>query len=151
MAPTSEDRPRLVCRCLGVSSPRIFAAVRSGGLQNVLQVTKAVKAGGGCGTCHPEIEEILADVAGDVVDPALRLENRLVCESEARNRVEGTIDSRIRPVLERRSVKLEDFTLVGLVVRVKLAGSVEEDVVRLVRDELRRFVCRDFEVEAEAS
>ena len=28
---SSESRPRLVCRCLGVASPRIFAAARSEG------------------------------------------------------------------------------------------------------------------------
>jgi NifU-like protein len=151
MAPTSEDRPRLVCRCLGVSSPRIFAAIREGGLRSVPEVTKAVKAGGGCGTCHPELEEILADVAGEPVEPGLRLENRLVCEAEARSRLEGTIDSRIRPALAKRGIKLLDFTLVGLQVRVKFAANVDEDVVQQVRDELRRFVCRDFEVEAEPS
>ena len=146
---SSEDRPRLLCRCLGVSSPRIFAAVRAGGLRCVADVTKAVRAGGGCGTCHPEIEEILADVAGEPVAGALRLENRLVNESETQNRVEGSIESRIRPALAGRGVSLASFSVAGLTVRVRLEGAADDDALAFVRDELRRLVCRDFEVERE--
>jgi NifU-like protein len=140
-------RPRLICRCLGVSSPRILEAVERQGLRTVAEVTKAAKAGGGCGTCHPEIEEILADLAGEPVDPALRLENRLVNESEVRGRVEGTLDSRIRPALAKRGLSLVDFSVHGLTVRVKFDGAADAEAIRLVEDELRRFVCRDFEVE----
>jgi NifU-like protein len=144
--PSPEENPRLVCRCLGVSSVRILAAVAEGGLRTVSEVTKAVRAGGGCGTCHPEIEEILADVAGEPVAPALRLENRLVNQSETLSRVEGTIDSRIRPALATRGISVVDFRVEGLTVRVSLEGSVDEDALRTLRDDLRRFVCRDFEV-----
>jgi NifU-like protein len=142
------DRPRLVCRCLGVASPRILDAVIGQGLRSVAEVTKAVKAGAGCGTCHPEIEELLADVAGEPVDAALRLENRLVNESETRGRVEGTLDSRIRPALEKQGISLVSFTIDGLTVRVSLEGPVNDATVGWLRDELRRFVCRDFEVTA---
>ncbi len=138
--------PRLVCRCRGVASPRIADAIRAEGLRTVAGVTKAVKAGGGCGTCHPEIEEILADVAGDPVDPAVRLENRLVCHAETCIRIEGTLDSRIRPALAERGISVTSYSVDGLAVRVALAGDAGEEEVRLVRDELRRFVCRDLEV-----
>lgn len=143
------DRPRLICRCLGVASPRIVDAAVHQGLRSVAEVTKALKAGGGCGTCHGEIEEILADVAGEPVDPALRLENRLVNESETRNRVESTIDSRIRPALARRGVSLVDFRMDGLTVRVRLEGAADAEALQQIRDDLRRFVCSDFDVEAE--
>ena len=141
-------RPRLVCRCRGVASPRIFEAVRTQGLCSVAEVTKAVRAGGGCGTCHPEIEEILADAAGEPVDPALRLENRLLSESETCGRIEATLDSRVRPALAGRGVSVASFTIDALTVRVVLEGATDQDTLRLVRDELRRFVCKDLEVVA---
>jgi NifU-like protein len=144
-----EDRPRLICRCLGVASPRILDAIRTHGLRSVAEVTKIVKAGGGCGTCHPEIEEILADLTGAPIEPALRLENRLVNESETRGRVEGTLDSRIRPALATRGISLVDFRIEALTVHVILDGTVDEDVRSEIRNDLRRFVCRDFEVETE--
>jgi len=140
------DRGRLICRCLGVSSARILDAVVGSGLRSVAEVTKAIRAGGGCGTCHPEIEELLADVVGEPVAPAVRLENRLVNESETLGRVEGTIDSRIRPALAQRGICLVDFRVDGLTVHVSFEGPVDDDALRTVRDELRRLVCRDFEV-----
>jgi NifU-like protein len=140
------DRPRLICRCLGVASPRILDAMAAQGLRTVAEITKAVKAGGGCGTCHPEIEELLSDAVGEPVDAALRLENRLVNESETRGRVEATLDSRIRPALAKRSIRVLDFSVDGLTIRVRLEGDVDEEARVLIRDELRRFVCRDFDV-----
>ena len=138
--------PRLVCRCRGVASPRIVAAVRSLGLRNVADVAKATKAGSGCGSCHPEIEEILADAAGEPVSAALRLENRLVGQSEACIRIEATLDSRVRPALAARGIAVERFDLDGLVVRIVFAGDGDDDALAVVREELQRFVCRDFDV-----
>lgn len=77
---------------------------------------------------------------------ALRLENRLVNESETHGRVEGTLDSRVRPALSTRDVSLPSFAIEGLTVRVELTGAVDDTTLDLVRSELRRFVCRDFEV-----
>ncbi len=145
MGETSESRRRLVCRCLGVSSPRIFAAIREGGLRSVPEVTKACAAGGGCGTCHPEIEEILADVAGEPVAGPVRLENRLVCEAETRARVEGSIDSLIRPHLAQRGIRLELLEIHGLEVRLRLLPAEDAEAARFVTEKLRKFVCRDLE------
>ncbi|CAG0989263.1 hypothetical protein MYXO_02303 [Myxococcaceae bacterium] len=134
---------------MGVSSPRIFAAVRAGGLRSVDEVTKAVRAGGGCGTCHPEIDEILADANGAPYPEALRLENRLVNESEVSNRIESSLDSGVRPVLAERGVRLSGFSSSGLVVRVRLQGERAAEAAGFIESELRRLVCRDFSVEIE--
>lgn len=149
MGETSESRRRLVCRCLGVSSPRIFDAIRRGELRSVAEVTKACAAGGGCGTCHPEIEEILADVAGAPVTGSVRLENRLVCEAETRARVEGSLDSLIRPRLAERGVTLELLAIRGLEVRVRLLPPGDAEAVRLVSEKLRKYVCVDLELAVE--
>lgn len=140
------EPPRLVCRCRGVASPRIIEAIRARGLRSVADVVKTLKAGGGCGTCHPEIEELLADAAGEPVDPAVRLENRLVCHAETCVRIEGTLDSRIRPALAERGITVSGYSVEGLTVRVSLDGSFGDEDVQRVRDELRRFVCSDLEV-----
>jgi len=144
---SSEERRRLVCRCMGVASPRIYAAVRSVGLASVSDVTKAVRAGGGCGLCHPEIEEILAELRGEPIDAALALENQLVCQQETLARVEGSLQSLIRPRLEALGATLESVAVEGLRVRVRLGGRVDERAARLVGERLREFVCEDLEVE----
>ena len=52
----------LVCSCFGVSERAIETAIDENLLTTVAEVTGACRAGGGCGSCQPLIEDILADV-----------------------------------------------------------------------------------------
>ncbi len=142
-----EARPRLLCRCLGVASPRVYAAVRAEGLNCVADITKSVRAGGGCGICHPELEEVLAEIAGEPIDPALALENRLICREETRGRVAGSIESVVRPRLAAAGIELADYEVEGLCVRVRLAGDDGDAALAEVRAQLRKYVCEDLDVE----
>jgi NifU-like protein len=49
----------LICTCFFVSERTIEREIVSGGLQTVAEVTRACNAGGGCGSCHQLIQEIL--------------------------------------------------------------------------------------------
>ncbi|HET9527283.1 MAG TPA: (2Fe-2S)-binding protein, partial [Pyrinomonadaceae bacterium] len=49
----------LICTCFFVSERTIERAIQAGGLTTVTEVTKACNAGGGCGSCHQLIQEIL--------------------------------------------------------------------------------------------
>ena len=51
----------LICTCFGVSEKSIERAIAMRSLRNVAQVTGACSAGGGCGSCHMLIEDILND------------------------------------------------------------------------------------------
>jgi bacterioferritin-associated ferredoxin len=141
------ERPRLICRCLGVASPRVYAAVRDQKLDSVAAITKAVRAGGGCTLCHPELQEVLAEVRGEPVEPWLALENQMVCREETRSRVAGSIESLVRPRLARLGIALAEYEIEGLCVRVRLAGPDDDATLVAVRDQLRRYVCPDLEVE----
>jgi NifU-like protein len=144
---SGEERPRLICRCLGVASPRVYTAVREQRLDSVAAITKAVRAGGGCGLCHPELEEALAEVRGEPVDPGLALENRLICREETRCRVEGAIESVARPRLARLGSDVAAYEIDGLRVRVRLTGAGDDAALAALRDALRASVCPDLEVE----
>ena len=50
----------LICTCFFVSERTIEREIQSRGLQTVAEVTAICNAGGGCGSCHQLIEEILA-------------------------------------------------------------------------------------------
>ena len=143
----SELRRRVICRCLGVASPRIFDAVRIARLTSVAGVTKAVMAGGGCGLCHPEIEEILAEVRGEPVDASFALENQLVCQQETLARIEGALASLVAPRLAARGARIVAVTVDGLRVAVRLAGSFDAEDACLVVQKLQDFVCEDLEIE----
>jgi NifU-like protein len=51
----------LICTCFGVSEKTIERVIETRSLHTVKQVTGACNAGGGCGSCHPLIEDILED------------------------------------------------------------------------------------------
>ena len=50
----------LICTCFFVSERTIEHEIQTRGLATVAEVTRACNAGGGCGSCHQLIQEILA-------------------------------------------------------------------------------------------
>lgn len=49
----------LICTCFFVSERTIEREIAAAGLKSVAAVTRACNAGGGCGSCHQLIQEIL--------------------------------------------------------------------------------------------
>jgi NifU-like protein len=49
----------LICTCFGVSERTIEHEVETKGLKTIAEVTRACKAGAGCGSCYHLIEDIL--------------------------------------------------------------------------------------------
>jgi NifU-like protein len=49
----------LICTCFFVSERTIEREIASAGLRSIAEVTRACNAGGGCGSCHQLIQEIL--------------------------------------------------------------------------------------------
>ncbi|HET6979642.1 MAG TPA: iron-sulfur cluster assembly scaffold protein [Pyrinomonadaceae bacterium] len=49
----------LICTCFFVSERTIEREIQTGGLTTVAEVTRVCNAGGGCGSCHQLIQEIL--------------------------------------------------------------------------------------------
>ncbi len=62
----------LICKCFAIDQPMIEEMVWANKLRTVEDVTNFTKAGGGCSSCHEDIEEILAKVLkerGEEFDP----------------------------------------------------------------------------------
>jgi assimilatory nitrate reductase catalytic subunit len=56
------DEGRIVCSCFNVGLNRIAAAIRDGGLTSAEQIGAALKAGTNCGSCIPELKELIGHV-----------------------------------------------------------------------------------------
>lgn len=56
------DTGPTVCSCFGVGRNTICNAIREHDLKTTGEVTACVKAGGNCGSCVPEIRQLLAEV-----------------------------------------------------------------------------------------
>jgi NAD(P)H-nitrite reductase large subunit len=140
-------KARIACRCLGLADFRLRELARTGGLETVAQVTEASGAGGSCETCHPEIEEILAECRGERVDAELRSQNRRTCAAETRARLVEWLEKVAVPCLAELDASLDGFRIEGLAVRLRLGGRADTGVLRLLGDAMRAEVCADLEVE----
>lgn len=61
-----DDEGSLVCACYGITEKKIRRAIAENDLDTVEQVTNYVKAGGGCGSCLANIEDLILDVKQSV-------------------------------------------------------------------------------------
>ncbi|MBD2427672.1 Fe-S cluster assembly protein NifU [Phormidium sp. FACHB-1136] len=61
-----DDEGSLVCACYGITEKKIRRAIAENDLDTVEQVTNYVKAGGGCGSCLANIEDIISDAKQSV-------------------------------------------------------------------------------------
>jgi len=136
---------RLICRCMGLSDRHIEAAVREGALADVDAIAAATGAGGGCGSCRPDLLEILADVHGGAVLESVRRANRARVEAETLRRVEsalyGSVCARLPP-----GTQIELISVAGLRVELHVAAGDAPELRALVAERLAKLVCIDLEV-----
>ena len=60
------DVGKIVCACFNVGAKTIASAIKEGNLSTPQEVGKCCKAGTNCGSCVPEIKEIIAEVAEEL-------------------------------------------------------------------------------------
>lgn len=57
-----DDESPLICQCFGVTETRIKRVIRDNHLTTAEDVTNYIKAGGGCGSCLAELDDLVAEV-----------------------------------------------------------------------------------------
>jgi assimilatory nitrate reductase catalytic subunit len=64
-ASAAADTGPMVCSCFGVGRHTICEAIRTQGLETPAQVTERLRAGGNCGSCVPELRQLIAEVRAE--------------------------------------------------------------------------------------
>ena len=59
-APSGEDMGKIICACFSVGEKTIQKAIKEHGCKTPADIAKHIKAGGNCGSCVPEIKQIIA-------------------------------------------------------------------------------------------
>lgn len=130
---------------MGLSSRRIGELARSRGLADLDAIGRACGAGTGCGTCRPELEELLADLRGEPVAELVRRANRARNAAEALRRVEtalfGSIAARLPP-----GARIELISVDGLRVELHASAGDSPELRALVAERLAKLVCAELEV-----
>ena len=148
----------VVCTCFGVTEEEIKRVVAENDLKTVEQVTNYCKAGGGCGGCHGDIQDIIDQVSGQARATRREEEKPVPPPKPLTNiqrikLIEKTLDEQVRPALQADGGDLELLDVVGHHVIVALRGmcakcNVAEFTLRdVVESKLREFVGPEIVVE----
>jgi len=120
-----EEEGEIVCHCFGVTDRLIEKVVREHGLKTVEEVTHYTKAGGGCGSCHERIEEIVAKVRGaEPAEPVrAKAAGKPLTNIERIRRIQEVIDTEVRPMLQADGGDIELVDVIGTHVQVAFRGA----------------------------
>jgi NifU-like protein len=150
-APEKAEEDKIVCECFGVTEKEIERAIRENRLRTVEEVTNYTKAGGGCGNCHPIIQEIIDRVlSGMSAAPA---ERPKLSNIKKIKMIEETLEREIRPALKHDGGDIELVDVVGNRVLVATRGACascqasNQTLKNFVEVKLRELVWPDLVVE----
>ncbi|NJK36914.1 MAG: Fe-S cluster assembly protein NifU [Oscillatoriales cyanobacterium RM1_1_9] len=132
-----EDEGGLICSCFGVSDSRIKRIIRENDLVTAEEVTNYVKAGGGCGSCLADIDDIIAEIeqerangvvvapTSQVVTPETTPVNTVkpLTNLQKITKIQQVLEEQIKPVLAEDGGDVELFDVEGDIVKVILKGS----------------------------
>ena len=159
----SEDdhEGRIVCKCFGVTDTKIRKVALENNLHTVAQITDYTKAGGACGRCLDEIQQILDGIwreqsaaksaPAETVSKADEFAKLTVVQKVIK--VNEVIEKEIRPALERDGGSIELADIEGNTVKVRLKGRCAAchnaglTLKKLVESKLREFVSEHLTVE----
>ncbi len=149
--PVKAEEEKIVCECFGVTYEEIERAVRENRLSTVEEVTNYTKAGGGCGNCHPIIQEIIDKVLsqpGEAPPERPKLSNIKKIKM-----IEETLEREIRPALKHDGGDIELVDVVGNHVLVATRGACascqasNQTLKNFVEAKLRELVLPELVVE----
>lgn len=150
-----EEEGRLVCRCFGVTENKIIKLAKENNLRTVEDITNYTKAGGGCGACLQDIQDILDGVWNHRKAPEKPREEsapKKLTTIQKIKLIEETIEKEIRPSLNQDGGDIELIDIDGNRVIVKLRGmcahcpSSSFTIKSFVETKLREFVSHELEV-----
>ncbi|MBM4056494.1 MAG: Fe-S cluster assembly protein NifU [Planctomycetes bacterium] len=121
------DEGTIVCKCFGVTDNKIAHEVREHKLTTIEQVTNYCKAGGGCQSCHPQIQAIIDEVWHKEKEKAMiektQKSARKLTNIQKMKLVQETIERDIRPALLVDGGDIELIDIDGDRVMVSFRGS----------------------------
>ncbi|MDZ4876102.1 MAG: hypothetical protein CLLPBCKN_005522 [Chroococcidiopsis cubana SAG 39.79] len=131
LAVHEEDEGALVCSCFGISESKIRRVIRENNLTTAEQVTSYVKAGGGCGSCLADIDDLIAAVQRERVVgvqvatgiAATKESQRPLTNVQKIALIQKVLDEEVRPLLIADGGDVELYDVDGDRVQVTLQGA----------------------------
>ena len=149
----------IICKCFGITDKEIARVIKENNLTTISDVTHYTKAGGGCESCHPKIESLIAAAHGQDMKAPVRQpipHKRALSNIQRMKLIEETIEREIRPSLRTDGGDIDLLDIEGTKVIVTLRGACTAcpssgfTLKGLVQAKLREFVSDDIEVMVES-
>jgi len=153
---TGEEKPRIegkiICECFEVSEEKIRKVAIENHLTTVEDITNYTKAGGGCGSCIPEIEAILKDIWFVKPVPERPARPKKLTNLQKIALIQDIIEKEIRPRLQADGGDLELMDIEGNRVIIGLRAMcvgcpMGEVTTKGIEDKLKELVSNDITVE----
>ncbi len=145
---------RIVCKCFGITDSKIRKVAKENKLKTVEEITNFTKAGGGCGCCLDEIQEILDGLWKDSpteIEESKPASGLSVVQKVMK--VQELIEKEIRPLLENDGGGIElvdiqgDKVIVSLRGRCAVCATSHITLKKMVEAKLKEFVSPSLYVE----
>lgn len=147
----------IVCKCFGITDNKISHVIREHKLTTIEQVTNYCKAGGGCRSCHPQIQAIIDEVWQKEKEKAMleqaKTPGKKMTNIQKMKLIEDIIEKDIRPTLQADGGDIELIDIEGDLIKVSFRGSCVEcpsskvTLKSTVEARLREFVTNSLIVE----
>lgn len=140
-----KEEGRIVCECFSLSEPYVRRKIKELGLRTISDITNAIKAGGGCSSCHHApggLQDLLDEVWGgdgsqlkvlpttvppDRVEPGQpqpQLDGQpTLSPYQFAKKVDKSVDEYVRPMLQRDGGDLEVVDIKDTLVYCRLSGA----------------------------
>ena len=153
-ADDADHEGKLVCKCFGVTDVKIRKVAKENNLHKAEEVKHYCKAGGACGACLDEIQQILNDLWAETSAKAVQEDFMALPLVRRVMKIQEIIDKEIKPLLEQDGGGIELVDLQGTRVTVRLRGRCAgcpasgATLKHTVEDKLREFLSPDLTVES---
>ncbi|TLN06069.1 Fe-S cluster assembly protein NifU [bacterium] len=118
-----EEEGELVCECFGVTDLQIRRAIHENDIKTVEDITNFTKAGGGCGRCIDQLDEILRQELGAKKATPVPASSKNLTNLQRISLIKKVIDEELRPALQADGGDLELIDVAAKTVIVSLRGA----------------------------
>ena len=152
-APAREPGERVVCKCFEVTEEKIRKVIIENRLTTVEEVTNYTKAGGGCGTCIPDIQAILKSIWALKPLPEKPKKPGRLTNLQKIALIQDVIEREIRPRLQADNGDIDLIDVEGprviVALRAMCVGCPMGGItIKGIEEKLRELVSSDIIVEA---
>ncbi len=144
---------RIICKCFDVSEEKIRKVALENHLTTTEEITNYTKAGGGCGSCIPDIEAILKEIWSLKALPKAPAVPKKLTNLQKIALIQDIIEREIRPKLQSDGGDIELIDIEGSKVTVALRAMclscpMGDVTIKGIENKLRELVSSDITVEA---